>query len=76
MKNILVLGASGMLGGEAVDYFNGLPGYRAKGLSRDPVFGFQDAVGSHLQTGVYDWCVNCAAMTDTAGAQTVPRKRM
>ena len=35
MKNILVLGASGMLGGEAVEYFNSMHGYSATGLSRD-----------------------------------------
>ena len=34
MKNILVIGANGMLGWEAVDYFNSMDGYSAKGLSR------------------------------------------
>lgn len=76
MKNILVIGANGMLGGEAVDYFNSMDGYCAKGLSRDPRFSFQEAVESHLRTGTYDWCINCAAMTDTAGAETMPYKRL
>ena len=76
MKNILVIGANGMLGGEAVDYFNSMDGYCAKGLSRDPRFNFQEAVESHLRTGTYDWCINCAAMTDTAGAETMPYKRL
>ena len=35
MKNILVLGAGGMLGGEAVEYFNSIHGYRTTGLARD-----------------------------------------
>jgi len=76
MKNILVLGAGGMLGGEAVEYFNGLPGYRATGLSRNPEFNFKETVIWHLTRGAYDWCVNCAAMTDTAGAETMPYKRL
>lgn len=76
MKNILVIGANGMLGGEAIDYFNSMDGYCAKGLSRNPSFSFQEVVESHLRTGTYDWCINCAAMTDTAGAETMPYKRL
>jgi len=76
MKNILVLGASGMLGGEAVEYFNSMQGYKATGLSRDPGSDFRETVRSYLERGIYDWCVNCAAMTDTAGAQDVLYKRM
>lgn len=76
MKNILVIGANGMLGGEAVDYFNNIDGYCAKGLSRNPAFNFKEAVIWHLTNGEYDWCVNCAAMTDTVGAETIPHKRL
>lgn len=68
MKNILVLGAGGMLGGEAVEYFNSLPGYRAAGLSREAGLDFREAIKLRLENDAYDWCVNCAAMTDTAGA--------
>ena len=76
MKNILVIGANGMLGGEAVDYFNNIDGYYAKGLSRSSEFNFKETVIRHLTNGAYDWCVNCAAMTDTAGAETIPQKRL
>ena len=68
MKNILVIGANGMLGGEAVEYFNSAPGCKATGLSRDSAGDFHETVRSYLKRGIYDWCVNCAAMTDTAGA--------
>lgn len=44
MKNILVIGANGMLGGEAIDYFNSIDGYCAKGLSRNPEFNFKETV--------------------------------
>jgi nucleoside-diphosphate-sugar epimerase len=44
VKNILVIGANGMLGGEAVDYFNSMDGYSAKGLSRNPEFNFKETV--------------------------------
>ena len=67
MKNILVLGAGGMLGGEAVEYFNSMHGYRATGLSRDHSIDFINMVRSYLERGIYDWCVNCAAMTNTTG---------
>ena len=76
MKNILVLGAGGMLGGEAVEYFNSMHGYSATGLSRDHGTDFIKTVRSYMERGIYDWCVNCAAMTDTAGAQDFPYRRM
>ena len=76
MTNMLVLGSNGMLGGEAVEYFGGMPGYSVKGVNRDGRSRFEDIVLSHLSTGIYDWCVNCAAMTDTAGAETMPYKRL
>lgn len=76
MKNILVLGAGGMLGGEAVEYFNSIRGYKATGLSRDYSIDFIKMVRSYLERGIYDWCINCTAMTDTAGVQDSQYKRM
>lgn len=71
--DVLVLGARGMLGGEALEYFNSIAGVRARGLDRRDGEDFAARVAEEARG--CEWCVNCAAMTDTAGAETSAEKR-
>jgi len=76
MTKVLVLGAGGMLGGEILDYFSRVSGYSVKGLSHTQNVPFEDVVMPYLSTKTYDWCINCAAFTDTAGAETSAEKQL
>ena len=76
--NILVIGSDGMLGHDVYEYYTKLSQLKDTNIGK--VFGIDRTEGQPMITGVqiydfmersvhFDVCINCAAYTDTKGAE-------